>query len=338
MMRFVCLHGKITLSASVFLVMLVWSTTAPVTAQQAGKTIRDTYPLSIDKIKTTLADLSKPPAGDNPIARERAAALQRLKAYRFLSSVPYENLKLDDSLNDYTTAAAKICEKLKKLDHNPPNPGLPEEEYKKALIGAQKSNLGVAFPKANLLMSVDLFMCDSDPGNIALLGHRRWCLNPYMGKTGFGTAGSFSAMWSVDFSNKTAVFDYICYPAKGFQPVEYFGQVGQIGKFIPAGYAWSVMLNPQKYTVPKDEALDVKIFPIDLDGKKTGQALALNHKAVNRNFVATPLCLIFRPDKSAVAAGKRYQVEITGVSLKNGKATNISYPVEFVSVDERPMR
>jgi hypothetical protein len=76
---------------------------------------------------------------------------------------------------------------------------------------------------------------------------------------------------------------------------------------------------------------------VDLTGKKTGPALALNHKSVN-GFISgsSNKCIIFRPDKSAVAAGKIYLVEISGVTLQNGAATTISYPVEFVSLAAGP--
>lgn len=283
---------------------------------------RNSYPLKFGEIKTTLSELAKLPVNPDPAAREREAALNRLKAYRFLCSVPYKELKLDAKLNEYCAAAAKVMQKLNKLDHNPPNPGMPEAEYQLALEGAKKSNLAAAFPKANLLQSVDMWMNDSDAGNIVNLGHRRWCLSPNLGKTGFGAAGIFSAMWSVDFSNPSP-FDIVYYPAKGFMPVEYFR----------GDYAWSVSPNPQKYSIPGD--VDVKIFPVDISGKKTGAALPLNYKGVSRNFSGSPLCVVFRPDKSAVAAGKLYLVEISGV-MQKGAAAMISYPVEFVSLAAGP--
>ena len=179
-----------------------------------------------------------------------------------------------------------------------------------------------------------MWMDDSDAGNIALLGHRRWCLNPRMGKTGFGKAGIFSAMWSIDSSNQGVNFDYVCFPPKGFMPVEFFkSPIAGMDK----GYAWNVSLNPMKYSIPQDDGIDVKIFPVDLSSKKTGPALALNHKSVNRFFSGSSnLCIIFRPDKSAAAAGKTYLVEIGGVTLKNGAATTISYPVEFMSLNAGP--
>jgi hypothetical protein len=296
-------------------------------SQPPAKGIRETYPLPFADIKATLAELSKSPAIPDPVAKERESALQKLKAYRFLCELPYKDLKLDATMNEHAEAAAKVCEKLGRLDHNPPNPGLPEAEYQKGLLGAKSSNLAAGFPKVSLLLAVDMFMNDSDAGNIVMLGHRRWCLNPFMGKTGLGKAGAFAAMWSIDFSNQGAKFDRICYPARGFMPMEFFNP----------NYAWSVILDPKKYVIPNDAAVDVKIFPVDLAGKKTGAALALNHKSVSRHGVGgVPLCLIFRPDKSAVAAGQRYLVEMDGVNSKDGKAASLQYPVEFVSLAAGP--
>jgi hypothetical protein len=108
----------------------------------------------------------------------------------------------------------------------------------------------------------------------------------------------------------------------GYMPLEFYGP----------NHAWSVSLNPQKYNVPNEADCDAKIFPVDADGKKTGDELKLNVKSVSRFGSGVPLCLIFRPDKSAVAAGKRYLVEITGVQLKSGGAAAISYPVEFITL------
>lgn len=295
---------------------------------QKEKNSRDSFPLSVDEIKKTLAELSKPSANPDAAAKEKEAALQKLKAYRFLCGVPYKHLKLDDKYNAHCEAAAKICDKLGRLDHNPPNPGLPEDEYKLGLEGAQKSNLAAAFPKANLIKSLDMWMDDSDAGNIVMLGHRRWCLNPTMGKTGFGRSGPFSSMWTIDFSHQPEPFDFICYPARGFMPVEYFAPT----------FAWCVSLNPKKYQIADDKAVDVKIFPVNPEGKKSGEALALNYKSVSRVGAGIPLCIIFRPDKSAVAAGKRYDVEVSGVMQKDAKAPAVVYPVEFVSLGAGPAK
>ncbi len=296
----------------------------------AGKTIRDTYPVPFDTMKKTLAALAKPPAGLAGTALERQMALQRAQSYRYLCGLAYKNLKLDDQCNECAELAAKICEKLKGLTHNPTNPGLPEADYQKGLQGAKSSNLAAA-PQATLPVAVDLWMNDSDAGNIKTLGHRRWILNPFLGKTGFGKAGFFAAMWILDFSNKNPPpFDWICYPSQGYMPVEYFGP----------NHAWSVMVNSNLFKIANDKAVDVKVFPVDLTGKKLGKPLDLNYKDVTHSFSGgTGLCIVFRPNGGGAAAeGNIYQVEITGVSTKDGEAITIRYPVEFVSLADGPVQ
>src|SRR5262245_3666302 len=72
---------------------------------------------------------------------DRTQSLQRLKAYRYLAEVPYEDLALDPEYDKACLAAVKLCEKIGKLDHQPKNPGLPEDEYKLALKGTTSSSL-----------------------------------------------------------------------------------------------------------------------------------------------------------------------------------------------------
>src|SRR5262249_16507489 len=54
---------------------------------------------------------------------EREGALRRLKIYRYLVELPYDDIVLDPQMNKEAQAAALICDKLKQLNHNPPNPG-----------------------------------------------------------------------------------------------------------------------------------------------------------------------------------------------------------------------
>ena len=62
---------------------------------------------------------------------------------------------------------------------------------------------------------------DEDSGNIDRVGHRRWLLNPEMGTTGFGFAGAYSAMYSMDSSNTSASQTSVAWPAQNM-PVDYF--------------------------------------------------------------------------------------------------------------------
>ena len=79
--------------------------------------------------------------------------------------------------------------------------------------------------------SVDSYMDDSDPGNIARLGHRRWCLLPELRRTGFGSAGKWSAMWTADHSAPAVKgLKTVKYPPAGFIPADFFD----------GGHAWSI--------------------------------------------------------------------------------------------------
>ena len=142
----------------------------------------------------------------------RDAALRRLSAYRYVCDVPYEGMSLDDGYNRKCLAASRLLERIGRLDHTPDNPGLPEDEYRVAYEGTSSSNIAVG---SSLPGSIDMYMNDSDASNIARVGHRRWCLNPAMLKTGFGITGRWSAMWSFD-SSRTSYDapDLICYRAR----------------------------------------------------------------------------------------------------------------------------
>ncbi len=280
------------------------------------------YARGREEIAKTLADITAAPdkEPDDPLTADREAALRRLKAYRYLANVPYKDLTLDERMNRGAQAAAEICAKLKRLDHDPPNPGLPEDEYKLARTGARSSNLGAGY--RDLPHAVDGWMDDSDEGNISRLGHRRWCINPQMRKVGFGKAGRFVAMWSFDRSRtRVPPFDFISFPAAGLTPVEYFRP----------RWAWNVILNPTRYR-PPTKAATPAIFELDKSFNKVGEPLELDHQGVDTVPFGIPNSIMFRPKRDVAAAGKRYLVEITGLRRKDGRPAVLRYVVEFMSV------
>lgn len=288
----------------------------PSTEYEKGKAVRTqiykdgqlAYPRSLDELKRKLAEIlaGATKSGGDP---EADAGLRKLKAYRFLAQVPYEDLELDGDMAKSAQAAAAICAKLGKLDHNPPNPGLPEAEYKLAATGARSSNLAMGMK--TLTLSMDLWVHDTDPN----LGHRRSCLNPALLKTGFGKSGRFSAMWCLDASRKEPPdYDFITFPVRGLMPIEYFGPTD----------LWSVSFNPKKYK-PAAGTIQPKIYALDAALNKVGEPLRLSKQAVSGN------CIIFRPDAPA-APGRRFLVEIEGLTGLDGTAERLSYFVEFVTL------
>jgi hypothetical protein len=249
---------------------------------------------------------------------ERERALRKLKAYRYLAEVPYDDLILDEEYNKRCKAGTMLCAKLGRLEHKPQNPGLPEDEYELALKGTSYSNL--AWGDETLPQAVSGWMFDSDASNIGRLGHRRWCLYPAMQKTGFGRTGMFSAMYAFDRSRADVpAFDFICFPVRGYMPIEFFGPE----------HAWSVTLNPKKYKTPSKD-FTPKIYQADARGGKRGEALKLDFKNVDTTPFGIPNCIIFRPERLQLTAGRRFLVELEGIVPQGqDEPITLRYLVEF---------
>jgi hypothetical protein len=275
------------------------------------------YGRTREQIARKIAEITAPAKTKSDQAAERDDALRRLRAYRYVSEVPYEDVVLDEEMNRLTDAAARICETIGRIDHKPPNPGLPEAEYKLAFKGASSSNL--AYGIRSLSHSLDVWMNDTDNRNIEHVGHRRWCLNPALVKTGFGRSGRFSAMYSFDNSRKAIPdIDLVAYPARGYMPVEFFGP----------RHAWHVSLSTKKYRRPEG----VKVAVYALDDTLARSSLTLDYTGVNYMPVGIPNAIVFRPEKVDLTPGRRYQVEIDGVAGVDGKPAPIRYVVEFMSL------
>lgn len=279
---------------------------------------------TLEETRTTLAAINTVPESEkkaDAVEAERMAALRRLKSYRYLVGVPYKDMVLDSELNRYAEAGAQLCEKIGRLDHTPANPGLPEEVYKVGYKGTSSSNLHQG--GKDLAFSIDSYMNDSDPSNIDRVGHRRWCINPAMQRTGLGRSGRFMAMWSFDKSRANVPdYDFIAYPSPGFMPVEYF----------KATYAWNVSLNPKKFAKPAPSVKCNIYEEIDQHLNKSGGPLSLNYSNVSMYGAGIPYCLIFRPDSLDLSDGKRYWIEIEGLQYLDGKPANVRYMVIFVNL------
>lgn len=273
-----------------------------------------------DDIVKTLAQLAELPkdAGKDPLARERLAALRRLMAYRYLAGVPYQSLELDEGYNKLAQAAAVLCEKMGKLDHEPKkNPGLPEEDFKLGVQGCNSCNLG--FGHKRLADTIDSYLADSEAGNIAELGHRRWCISPRMQKTGLGRAGMFTAMYCFDRGQqKVPPFEWIAFPPPGPMPLAFF----------QADWPWNVSVNLEKYKEPSEKKIKVQVSELGVKDAKT--PCKLSFQGVNNDPYGVPACIIFRPELKELKDGQRFLVEIEGLEAAKGKAPPpLRYVVEF---------
>ncbi|MHC4514323.1 MAG: CAP domain-containing protein [Planctomycetota bacterium] len=279
------------------------------------------FPRSLASIQSQLKTILKAPAevpgvDKDPKLPLRLAALRRLQAYRYLCMLAWADMTLDPTMNVLCEAAAQVCEKIGRLDHHPPKPaGMDDDTYNKGYRGASHSNLSMG---SGMVRSVDSYMNDSDPSNIARVGHRRWCLNPGMRKTGFGSSGRFSAMWSHDSSGGGAGgIAAIYYPPRGYTPVDFFGP----------RHAFSISII--KGGQAKKDSLDIKITPLDKQYLPAGAPLELDYLNVTTGGAGVPHVLIFRPVGLVVEPGRRYWV---AVSYDKGKTLAHEYLVEFVDV------
>jgi hypothetical protein len=265
--------------------------------------------------------------GKNDSQSDREAAARLLMEYRYLCGVPHD-LKLDDLYNAQAEAAVAILSEIGGLDHTPKNPGWPEEEYKFAYEGTSHGNL--AATRHGSVRAVQLFMQDSDPKNIARLGHRRWCLNPQMSRVGFAATGSFSVMWAHDSSRQHAPeWQYIAYPAPGLFPTSHFG----------AKDAWSVCLSGAHFSAPKQGEVKVTVTPVGVDAKKgeinkSAEPLELDYFGVEAEGFGLGNVIIFRPSKLEVKDGAAYRVEIKGLTGASGKEAEMHYVVGFFTPQE----
>lgn len=285
------------------------------------------YPKSKKFLKAQLKEINSRKADKNKTkftSKAHTAAVNLLNSYRCLVGLAFD-VELKDSYCETAQAGAELCNKIGKLDHTPKNPGLPEDVYKAGYEGTSKSNLSMGRGMSSTPMA---YMDDSDKSNIDRVGHRRWCINPAMKYTGFGTEGRFSAMYAFDKSrSKVKDYDFVSFPGKGYHSVKYFA----------SNYAWSVSLNPKKYSAPDKSRVKAEIYklgrsdklPLNTEGEK---ALKLNYYNVNNSGFGIKYCIIFRPEKIKISSSAKYWVKISGLKDKAGKDTTIEYLVEFSNI------
>ena len=252
-----------------------------------------------------LGKISNPRAPKNDML---ARALAKVNTYRYLCDLP-SDVGLDDQEINVSQYASELLVKVGHLTHTPEQPrGYDPTAYELGRQGCGHSNL---FEGGDAVASVDAYMDDSDPGNIDRLGHRRWVLNPGMGKTGFGVAGKFSAMFSFD-NSRTPIpdYDFVCFPPRGYCPRDLFN----------ASYAWSVSFNPQKYQVSSDAKIDIYLVNASL--VRANQPLAMTYSHVDLGGYGIPNAIIGRPRALPATPGAVYEVVVSGVtSTKDATAT-----------------
>lgn len=251
------------------------------------------------------------------------AALDRLNALRRIAGLP--SVSLDAGWCDEAQYGA-ILLSVSGFSHTPSRPSdMDSSFYSTAKSATSSSNISAG---RTLTSAVDGFMDDSSASNIDRLGHRRWQLNPYAAKVGFGFAahdGQYVTEKVVGDKEASCSFDFIAWPASGNFPSTLFSK----------DMAWSASINPDLYQTPQKSAVSVTLTR-QSDGKSWTFSGNQNYTAaksgtyfnVENTLYGYASCIIFRPGDVDAYEGT-YSVAITGLKTKNGTAANISYQVDF---------
>ena len=261
-------------------------------------------------------------------------AVNRLNVLRRIAGLP--SVTLDQALTDNAQYGAVLTAHNGVLSHAPGQPAdMSESFYKQAYEATSSSNL---YAGRHLGNAPDGFMDDSDASNVSRLGHRRWQLNPTLGKVGFGYAENSDSSYRTyvvekvfDRSGSGCDYDFISWPASGNFPSDTLG--------FTKNSAWSVTLNPQTYATPKRSELTVTLTR-QSDGKtwtlsgaqtymSASSGLYLN---VDTGGYGVANCIIFRPDGVEKYEGV-YQVTINGLKTKDGAPVDFTYQVDFFAAN-----
>lgn len=218
-------------------------------------------------------------------------AISHLNIYRYIAGL--KPVEWGEQYRELAQAGAYSCYLNRELSHYQTAPADMDENMKKTFeSGPASSNI---CSSSNLILSLDLYMADSDRSNISRVGHRRWILNPQMRYTAFGSTGKgYSAMYAFDRGYKDEKTMGVIWPA-GNTPTKYFDK----------NSAWS-------YSLGTELKGDVRVT---VDGSGGVWNFSSDNSDgdfyVNNGGYGQTGCVIFRPSGIDVSSGNEYWVKIT---------------------------
>lgn len=246
------------------------------------------YPRTKEEIRQHIREIEKRDAPDD-IDRDQQKTVNQLNVYRYLCGVSDE-VEADPKMVEQATEAAEACKEHGGLSHD---------------LG-HFTNICNLAGGSGMFSSVRQYIKDSGSNNRENRGHRRWCLNPPMGKTGFGEAGSYSAMVAMDSSGGKKPRDSWAYPGKGFFPNDYLH-----------GNAWTLYL-PEK--APAKDDIEVEVYKLSSRPEKPFSSTEETPgKALPVEFVHTYQNAInFEPQPEPVTGRGIYWVRVKGRGVREG--------------------
>lgn len=242
------------------------------------------------------------------------SALNMLNIYRYIAGVP-ANVTANEEYIELAQHAALVNAVNDEMDHFPSQPkGMPDEIYELGAKGASSSNLGWNY--FSLVHLIDGFVNE----NVSSMGHRRWCLNPTMAKTGFGQVENHYAMYSFDRNNTDA---------EDYNAVSWPGQITPVQYFSNFDY-WSLsmgeVVNKNSVSVTMTRLSDGYVYKLKQD-----------EFYVDNGGYGLTGCIIFKPNNiDFVQADSSVAVHIEGKydSYNNKDDFSVDYTVEFFDLKD----
>ena len=245
----------------------------------------------------------------------KSHALALLNTYRYIAGL--DPVELDEAYENWAQAAAFVNLSLFQMTHYPADiaekpADMSQEDWEDGIYGAARCNLAMGYTMASAPMA---WMDDDNTYNIERVGHRRWCLNPKMKKTGFGAADPYTAMYSID-SSGSGTQSNVSWPAANM-PVEYFWVT------TPWSLSTEADIDKAKVKVTLTRERDGKVWTFD-GANDYSEADTLYFNVDNMNYGGSG-AIIFRPDD----VGDYYDGDVFHVEITGAGDDVISYTVNF---------
>ena len=267
-----------------------------------------------------------------------------LNYVRFVAGLP--EVTLDDSMNENAQYGAVLLAAIDELTHYPSRPGDMEKAFfDQGYSATSSSNISARWGYSDLttMLKSAVLGCMNDnnsQSNLEAVGHRRWLLNPTLGKVGFGyavskTERSYIVAKVFDSSGTGCDYDFISWPVSGNHPTNLFDVQNP----------WSLTLNPQIYQKPSLSTVKITVTQT-ADGTQwhfdstTGDPIydvygyITPYLTVENSGYGVSNCIIFHPGtEQADDYTGTYHVEVSGIYLRSGEETSLSYDVHFFDVE-----
>lgn len=217
---------------------------------------------------------------------------RRINLFRWLNGLPAvtHDATRDDAMQD----CAIMMDQQGALSHDPPATWACYTAAGAGAAGSSNLALGTSSPGA----AIDLYMGDA---RVASLGHRRWVINPSLGRVGIGFAGRGQCLGVFDMS-AGSTRPWTAFPNAGPTPV------------WNTGFVWSFHANSVNSS-------GVTVYMEKLGA--TPEVIPVTSTYIDGGF-GRPGTVHWDPPRAA--AGETYRITIGGLSV-----ADITYEVEVVS-------